>query len=287
MRRRAPDGWVPAGLSLPAHALALAQRPGMASSDTKIDLRVDPVGFLADVAAAWTPTADLGHVASGQYAGYLWPMGPFFAVGHLLGVAPWLVHRLWLGTVLALAAVGAIVLLDALLGRRGAVPRLTAGTVFLLNPYVVTFANRTSVTLLAYAALPWLLLCVHRGVRAPRGWWWPAAGALVLTSAGGGVNAAVIGRILLGPALLPLYKWRRCEPSGRDVLAFSWRATVVAAATSAWWAVPVLVQGAFGTGFLPFVEQPGTIWSTTSASEALRLMGYWVSYIGVGYTGTL
>ena len=39
----------------------------------------------------------------------------------------------------------------------------------LLNPYVVVFAARTSVTLLGYAALPWLLLAVHRGLRAPRG----------------------------------------------------------------------------------------------------------------------
>ena len=38
----------------------------------------------------------------------------------------------------------------------------------ILNPYVVVFSARTSVTLLGYAALPWLLLCAHRGLRAPR-----------------------------------------------------------------------------------------------------------------------
>ena len=52
----------------------------------------------------------------------------------------------------------------------------------MLNPYVVTYVGRTSITLLATAALPWLLLCVHRGLRDPRGLWWPAAFALVLTS---------------------------------------------------------------------------------------------------------
>ena len=60
--------------------------PGCASSDTKIDLHVDPVGFLGDVASAWSSTGDLGHVQGGQYGGYLFPMGPFFALGHALGL---------------------------------------------------------------------------------------------------------------------------------------------------------------------------------------------------------
>src|SRR4051812_42782354 len=133
-----------------AFAVALAQRPGTATSDTKIDLHVDPVGFLADVASVWSPSGDLGHVQSGQYAGYLFPTGPFFALGHVIGLAPWLIHRLWLGAVLAIAVVGAARLADALLpgettaGLAAGTPaRLTAGLVMLLNPYVVVFANRT------------------------------------------------------------------------------------------------------------------------------------------------
>jgi arabinofuranan 3-O-arabinosyltransferase len=72
---------VPALAAL-AFALALVQRPGLASSDTKIDLHVEPGAFLADVASAWSSTGDLGHVQGGQYGGYLFPMGPFFALGH-------------------------------------------------------------------------------------------------------------------------------------------------------------------------------------------------------------
>ena len=77
----------------------------------------------------------------------------------------------------------------------------------LLNPYVAVFTARTSVTLLGYAALPWLLLCVHRGLRRPRSWWWPAAFALAVACTGGGVNAAVTAWVLLGPVLLALYEW--------------------------------------------------------------------------------
>ena len=51
--------------------------------------------------------------------------------------------------------------------------------------------------------------------------------------------------------------------------------------------MPLLVQSRFGVDFLRFTEQPGTIWSTTSLPESLRLMGYWISYLGVGYGGGL
>ena len=103
-------------------------------------------------------------------------MGPFFALGDALGLPAWLVQRLWLGPLLALAAWGV-----GAAARRAARPparrraRRSPGLLFLLNPYVVVFAARTSVTLLAYAALPWLLLC-----RAPR-----AARAARLAVAGG------------------------------------------------------------------------------------------------------
>src|SRR4051794_14727024 len=128
---------VPVGLAALAFVLALIQRPGLASSDTKIDLHVDPAGFLADVAAAWSPTGDLGHVQGGQYGGYLFPMGPFFAAGHAIGLAPWLVQRLWLGVVLAAAAWGVVRLLDALYGRPRGVAHVVAGLLVLLNPYVL------------------------------------------------------------------------------------------------------------------------------------------------------
>ena len=123
-----------------------------------------------------------------------------------LGLPDWVVGRLWIGAALALSAWGMVRLLDALAGRPRGAGHLAGGLLYMLNPYVVTYVGRTSITLLATAALPWLLLCVHRGLRDPRGWWWPAAFALVLTSTGGGVNVAVTAWLLLGPALLVVYE---------------------------------------------------------------------------------
>ncbi|MDX6697506.1 MAG: arabinofuranan 3-O-arabinosyltransferase [Solirubrobacteraceae bacterium] len=275
---------IPAALALGAFALALLQRPGWASSDTKIDLHVSPGRFLGDVASVWTQSGSLGHVQGGQYGGYLFPMGPFFALGHALGLAPWLVQRLWLGALLALAAWGTVRLLDDLAGRPRGAAHVVAGAMMVLNPYVLVFTARTSVTLLAYAALPWLLAAVHRGVRRPRGWWWPAVFALAVTASGGGVNAAVTAWVLLGPALLAAYELLTGVPR-RAVLHFALRTIVLTLVVSLWWIGPILAQARYGIDFLEFTEQQGSIWGTTSLSETLRLMGYWVSYIGVGFHG--
>ena len=287
MRLPRRDSAYPLALAALAFVIALVQRPGLASSDTKIDLHVDPRGFLADVASVWTPSGSLGHVQGGQYGGYLFPMGPFFALGRAIGLAPWLVDRLWLGTVLALAAWGTVRLLDAIYEPRRGVAHVVAGVFVVLNPYTVVFVERTSVTLLAYAALPWLLLAVHRGVRAPRRWFWPAAFALVLTASGGGVNAAVTAWVLLGPIMLLGYEVLFAGIGRRDAGAFAVRTAAASLVASLWWIAPALVQARYGIDFLRFTEQPGTIWGTTSVSESLRLMGYWISYIGVGFHGPL
>ncbi|HEY6522165.1 MAG TPA: alpha-(1-_3)-arabinofuranosyltransferase family protein [Solirubrobacteraceae bacterium] len=276
---------VPMFLGLVAYALAFAQRPGLATADTKINLHVDPGRFLGDVASVWTSTGQLGGVQTGQQAGYLFPMGPFFALGHLIGLPDWVVQRLWLGSVLALAAWGAVRLLDAMVQEPRGVAHLVTGLVILLNPFVVTYANRTTVTLLAYAALPWLLLAVHRGLREPGGWRWPAAVALLVTAAGGGVNGAVVAWMLLGPALLIVYEVALTEVTVAQARGFLVRAVPLGVLVSLWWVIPAYIQSVYGVNFLQFTEQPGTVWGTTSATEALRLMSFWLSYVGVGFQG--
>src|SRR6185369_6899510 len=127
--------------------------------------------------------------------------GPFFALGHALGAAPWLVQRLWLALILTLAAWGAVRLMEELDGPR---------------------------------ALTGLLVCVVRGLRAP-GWRWPAAFALIVTASGGGVNAAVTAWVLLGPVLLALYARWAGWASWRELWALTWRTVLATALASAWW----------------------------------------------------
>jgi hypothetical protein len=206
-RSRTRPGAVPAALVALAYVLALVQRPGTLVADTKVDLYVDARSFLTEVLSAWSPTADLGHVWAGQYGGYAWPMASWFAAGDALGLPAWLVHRLWLGTLLAVAAVGMVRLLDALVDAGRGPLHVAAAVLYVANPYVTVYLGRTSVALLAHAALPWLLLLVHRGLHRPRSWRAPAAFALVLASTGGGVNAATTAWALLAPRCSSSTSW--------------------------------------------------------------------------------
>ncbi|MGO9819022.1 MAG: alpha-(1-_3)-arabinofuranosyltransferase family protein [Solirubrobacteraceae bacterium] len=286
MSRTRRELWIPLVLGAGSFALAFAQRPGWATADTKINLHVSPGAYLSQAAAMWTSTGQLGDVQAGQQTGYLFPMGPFFALGHALGISDWVVQRLWLGSLLALATWGMVRLLDALLGGRRGSAQLVAGAVLVLNPFVVTYVNRTTVTLLAYAALPWLMLVVHRGLRDPRRWRWAAAAALLVTASGGGVNGAVTAWMLLGPVLLALYEVLFADADWSGLGALGWRTVTLTVLASLWWVVPAYVQSIYGIDFLHFTEQPGTIWGTTSITESLRLMSFWLSYVGIGFQGT-
>ena len=172
MISRLKRGAIPLGLALASLAVAVLQRPGLASSDTKIDLHLDPSGYLAAVASPWSESFGLGAVWSGQYTGYLWPMGPLFALGHGIGLPAWLVQRLWLGLVLALAAWGTVLLVDALHDRRRGVAHLVAGVVAV--PIPTSSCSRTA--------------RASRCSRMPpcRGCSWPPSAACAIRAAGAG-----------------------------------------------------------------------------------------------------
>src|SRR3954470_22585235 len=105
---------VPLGLSALAFVLALLQQPGWSSSDTKIDLHTGPISFLGEITSLWTPSSGLGGVESAQNAGYMFPMEPFFALGHWLWLSDWLVDRLWLGLLLGVGCWGMVRLAEKL-----------------------------------------------------------------------------------------------------------------------------------------------------------------------------
>jgi arabinofuranan 3-O-arabinosyltransferase len=278
VRRRLIPGLLVAG----SFALAFAQRPGQTVFDTRIELSADATLFLHRVAAVWSPTGDLGHVQSGQFVGYLFPMAPWFAFVQWVGLPIWVGQRLWLGVLIALAALGAVRLLDELFDRRRGVAHLAAGVLYAANPYVAVWTTRGSVALLAYAAMPWLMIAAHRGMQRPRAWRYPALIGLLLAASGAGVNAAIVLWVLPGPALLVLYEALVIGAGAAALGSFAWRAGLCALLGAAWWVIPLLLQARHGTDFLRFTELPDSVWASTSMPESLRLLGYWLLYLGVG-----
>ena len=99
------------------------------------------------------PNIGFGTVTH-QNIGYLFPLGPFYWLTHgVLGMPAWVAQRLWLGTLLLLAGLGARYLLRTL-GVTG--PGLTVAMLaYAFTPYALQYSSRLSVLLSPWVALPW------------------------------------------------------------------------------------------------------------------------------------
>ncbi|MEE2697526.1 MAG: alpha-(1-_3)-arabinofuranosyltransferase family protein, partial [Actinomycetota bacterium] len=79
-------------LAILAYLPLLLTHRGMVAADTKPYLTLDPWGLLSDASSMWQPDFAMGTVTH-QNLGFLWPVGPFFAAGDLLGLSDWVVQR--------------------------------------------------------------------------------------------------------------------------------------------------------------------------------------------------
>jgi arabinofuranan 3-O-arabinosyltransferase len=252
--------------------LVFTQSSGFVATDTKLDLVVDPWHFLKRSLTLWDPLANAGQVQDQAY-GYLFPMGPYFLLGHLSGLPPWVVQRSWESLLIVVAFLG-VLRLARLMGVRGFWPRVIGALVYALSPRMISELGVISSELLPMVALPWMLIPLVRGSTA--GSTRRAAmlsGLAVLFC--GGVNASATLAVLPVPAL-----WLITRPRGRRrrSLAAWWAAAVVLA--SLWWAVPLLLMGRYSSQFLDWIESSTVTTSVTSLFSVLRGVDHWQSYLG-------
>ena len=258
-------------------ALAFSSAGGDTSPDTKLDLVVNPAGFLHRALTLWDPNGFGGQLQNQAY-GYLFPMGPFFWVGHVMRVAPWIVERLWWSAMLSAAFLGVVALTRLLtIGNRWT--QILAGVAYAGSPHVLSIIGSNSVEVLPMCVAPWMVAAVVAGSQggSPRRYGL-LAGVPVLFM--GGVNAAVVLAAIL-PAALWLVTRR---PSAQSLLLTAWATAGVVLATL-WWIVPLLLLGRFSPPFLNYIENSSITTSTTSMIESLRGTADWVSYISPGSRG--
>ena len=151
--------------------------------------------------------------------------------------------------------------------------RLMAAAVYALWPAWSAVIGSTSAAALPGAVLPWVLLPLTSATATPRV---AAARSALLIPFMGGVNAASTLAALL-PALL--YVLTRTGRRRRALLAW-WLPGVLLA--TLWWYVPLLLLGAYGEDFMPYVESALTTTGTMSATEMLRGAGNWTGYLHFG-----
>src|SRR5215472_4361653 len=198
------------GFCLLLMALPFLTVPGNLIADTRFDLAIDPVRFLARALNLWDPQ-QFGTLQD-QAAGYLFPMGPFFALGHLAGLEPWVIQRLWIGTVGAAAFLGTVRLADRL-GIGSPWSRIAAGFGYAASPAALTLIGGLSSEFLPAAMLPWILLplvsAAHGAGRVRA-----AARSAVAVACCGGINAAATFAVLV-PAVVYLLTLPRPAPRWR------------------------------------------------------------------------
>jgi arabinofuranan 3-O-arabinosyltransferase len=260
------------GFCLLILALPFLTAPGQLISDTKLDLAIDPGRFLARALTLWDPQ-QFGQLQD-QAAGYLFPMGPFFYLGRLAGLDPWVIQRLWIGTVGVAAFLGTVRLADRL-GIGTPWSRIAAGFGYAASSAALTLIGELSSEFLPAAMLPWILIplvgAAHGGRRGRA-----AARSAVAVALCGGVNAAATVAVCV-PAVLYVLTLPRPAPRWR-ILA--WWVPAVAAATW-WWLVPLALLSKYGVSIIPYTESAAVTTSATSLSNVLRGTENWVSYLVV------
>ncbi len=279
--------------------------PGMVAADTKQFLFLDPIRMLGRVSSMWDPNAGLGTVTH-QNIGYLFPLGPYFALCKVLHIPMWVGQRLWYG-MLFFAALAGMRWLLRLMGFTRTGPMVAGSLVYGLSPYTLAYFGRTSALLFPWAALPSLIALTMCALRTSMGvattlanledssddtnipatkspmrsltaWRAPTLFAVVITLVGG-TNASSLFFILLGPLLWVIYSTAvEHEQTWRRAIGAIVRIGVVTLPMQLWWLMGLRTQGAFGLPVLKLTETIETVADTSTPSEVVRQLGYWYFY---------
>ena len=259
-----------AGYAVILTAFAFAQSSGQMVADTKFDLVTAPRRFLASSLRLWDPSAAFGQLQNQAY-GYAWPMGPFFVLGELVRLPPWVVQRLWWALLLCVAFFGILRLARKLdLGTPGT--QVLAAFAFVVTPRITTLLGGVSVEIWPMALAPWVLLpLVHAGERGSvrRA---AALSALVVATCGG-VNAIAVAAVLpLGVVFIVTR-----GPGPRRWRLLGWWTLFTTLAT-AWWWLPLLLLGRYSVPFLDYIENATITTVPTDLARSLVGESDWVAY---------
>lgn len=268
-------------LALLAYVPALTAAPGRMPSDSKLYVYLNPGRFLGDNLFTFDPRQFGGWVPH-QHIAYLWPMGPWFWIFDAIGVPDWVAHRLWVGTLLFAAGLG--VRWTARLLGLGPTAALVAALVYQLSPYLLPYVSRTSILLLPYAGLGWIVGLTI--LAAQRGRWRFAAGVALVVLTIGSVNATALAMIIPAPALWLVHAAWDGSITWRRAFATAGKVALLSTVVSLWWIAMLVIQGRYGADVLAYSESLESVSFTSTSTEVLRGLGYWLFYIRDAFGAT-
>ncbi|WP_278313715.1 alpha-(1-_3)-arabinofuranosyltransferase [Lolliginicoccus levis] len=253
---------------------SLLQAPGLLVADTKLDLVVDPIGFLDRASHLWSSLAPFGQTQNQAY-GYFFPQGAFFAATDALGVPAWVAQRVW-WAILFTAGFWGIVRVTEALGIGTRPSRIIAAAAYACSPRVLTTIGAISSETTPMMLAPWVLLPVILALdgRSRRPLWQLAAASAFAVACMGAINAVATA---FGAAVAVVW-WLAHRPDRRWWRFTAWWVPLGIVAT-AWWVVPLLMLGSVSPPFLDYIESAGTTTRWTSLVEVLRGTGSWTPFI--------
>ncbi|TPG17849.1 DUF3367 domain-containing protein [Pedococcus bigeumensis] len=251
-------------------AVAFAQVPRDIVADTKIDLALDPWGLMVRTLHLWDDSTAFG-VLQNQAYGYLFPMGPFAALGQLVSPA-WVTQRLWWAVLLTIGYLATKRLLVAL-GVGNPLAQQVAALAFALSPRVVSTLGPISSEAAPALLAPAILLPL---VLASRGEWSArragACSALAVLCCGGvNATATFFAVVPAGLWLLTRRQWWRAP------VTWWWAGATLGA--TAWWAVPLVVLGKYSPPFLDWIESSDAVTRNISLLDDLRGTSHWLGHL--------
>jgi len=261
-------------LALGLFGLPFLSLPGRYVFDTRDSLWLNPASYLSRALVLWRPSPFLGHE---QHDGIAVPMGVIVWLLRSLGLSVWAAERAWHGLLIFTSAATTMLLVVRLRGRRTILAPLVAGLTYSLTPYTFGYGLPFSAVYLPYMLLPLLLLVTLRGSEE-RGLLWPALFGLTTFLMGGG-NGAPQAYVLLTAAVLMVWAVFAEHSAGfYAVLRFGLLSLFFVIGLNAYWLF--LLGSSEVSNALTFSEQPSIINVSSSASEAIRGLGFWQFYGG-------
>lgn len=250
--------------------LAWSAPMGRVTWDTKYDLLLDPWGLMQRALHLWDPQVAWGGLSNQGY-GYLFPMGPFFALGS--EIAPvWVVQRLWWMFLLTLGFIGALGLLRELrLGTEQS--RLVGALAWVLAPKVVTSVGILSAEIQPQILVPLILWPVVRGWRGKTTPLRASAlsGLAILLSGGVNATATLLALVPTGLFLVTRPHWWRLR------LTWLWLGSTVLA--TAWWLGPLLLMSRYAPTFLDWIETARAVSAPITLLDVLRGTTHWLGHL--------